>query len=70
MRMGRANGSGLMVVALAAALLAISSVSSGCIWLAIPGLAYTAYKYQSGGTQAATHTKQHARSQPTLDDVE
>jgi hypothetical protein len=70
MRMGRANGSRLTVVALAVALFAMSSVCSGCIWLAIPSLAYAAYKYQSGGTQAATHTKQHARSQPTLDDVE
>jgi hypothetical protein len=70
MRIGRANGSRLTVVALAAALFAMSSVCSGCIWLAIPGLAYSAYKYQSGGTHAATQTKQHARSQPTLDDVE
>ena len=70
MRIGRANGSRLTVVALAAALFAMSSVCSGCIWLAIPGLAYTAYKYQSGGTQAATHTKQHERARPTLDDIE
>ena len=68
--MRRLNGSRLMVMALAAAVFTMSSICSGCIWLAIPGLAYTAYKYQSGGTQAATHTKQHARSQPTLDDVE
>jgi hypothetical protein len=70
MRIGRTNGSPLTVVALAAALFAMSSVCSGCIWLAIPGLAYSAYKYKSGGTQTATHTKQHENSQPTLDDVE
>jgi hypothetical protein len=69
MWMGRTNGSRLTVVALAAALLTMSSVCSGCIWLAIPGLAYSAYSYKSGGTQA-THTKQHQSSQPTLDDVE
>jgi hypothetical protein len=60
----------LTVVALAAALFVMSSACGGCIWFAIPGLAYTAYEYQSGGTQAATQTKQHVRSQPTLDDVE
>ena len=70
MRMRRINGSRLTVVTLAAALFAMSSVCSGCIWLAIPGLAYSAYKYKSGGTQTATHTKQHENSQPTLDDVE
>ena len=70
MRMRRINDSRLTAVALAAALFAMSSVCSGCIWLAIPSLAYTAYKYKTGGTQAVTHTKQHESSQPTLDDVE
>jgi hypothetical protein len=70
MRMGRTNGSRLTVVALAVALFAMSSVCGGCIWLAVPSLAYTAYKHKSSDTQAVTHTKQHESSQPTLDDVE
>jgi hypothetical protein len=70
MRIGRTSGSRLTVVALAAALFAMSSVCSGCMWLAVPSLAYTAYKHKSGGSQAVTHTKHHESSQPTLDDVE
>ena len=42
----------------------------GVYWLAVPSLAYTAYKHKSGGSQAVTHTKHHESSQPTLDDVE
>ena len=54
----------------AVALFAMSAVCSGCLWIAVPSLAYQGYKYESGGRQT-DQTKQHEGS-PALapDDVE
>jgi hypothetical protein len=59
----------LTVVAAALALFAISAGCSGCLWIAIPSLAYQGYKYESGGKNG--QAKQHQSSQqPANDDVE
>jgi hypothetical protein len=65
------NRSGLTVVVVAAAaLVAMSAVCGGCLWIAIPSLAYQGYKYESGGHQDA-QAKQHQSSQPAAsDDIE
>jgi hypothetical protein len=68
-RRDRSSGdhSRLTVVVAALALFAISAGCSGCLWLAIPSLAYEGYKYKSGGPNA----KPHQSSQPSAnDDVE
>jgi len=58
-----------VVVAAALALFAISAGCSGCLWIAIPSLAYQGYKYESGGQNG--QAKQHQSSQPPAnDDVE
>lgn len=57
-----------MVVA-AAALFAMSTGCSGCLWIAIPSLAYQGYEHESGGQRG--QAKQHQSSQPSAnDDVE
>jgi len=59
----------LTVVVAAAALFAMSAGCSGCLWIAIPSLAYQGYKYESGGQNG--QAKQHQSSQPPAnDDVE
>ena len=58
-----------VVVVAAAALFAMSAGCSGCLWIAIPSLAYQGYKYESGGQSG--QAKQHQSSQPPAnDDVE
>jgi hypothetical protein len=47
-------------------LFAISAGCSGCLWIAIPSLAYEGYKYESGSQNS--QTKQHQSSQPPADD--
>jgi hypothetical protein len=58
--------------AMFAALFAMSAACSGCLWIAIPSLAYEGYKYESGGGHQASQAKQHQSSQPPAanDDVE
>jgi len=59
----------LTVVAAALALLAMSAGCIGCLWLAIPSLAYEGYKYKSSDQNG--HAKQHQSSQPPAnDDIE
>ena len=70
-RRDRSSGdhSRLTVVVAALALFAISAGCSGCLWLAIPGLAYEGYKYKSGGQNG--NAKPHQSSQPPAnDDIE
>lgn len=63
------NRSRLIVAAAAAALFAMSAGCGGCLWIAIPSLAYQGYKYESGGQSG--QAKQHQSSQPPAnDDVE
>lgn len=52
---------------MAAALFAMSAGCSGCLWIAIPSLAYQGYKYESGGGQNG-QTKQHQSAQPPAGD--
>jgi hypothetical protein len=58
--------------AMFAALFAMSAACSGCLWIAIPSLAYEGYKYESGGGHQASQAKQHQNPQPPAanDDVE
>jgi hypothetical protein len=70
-RRDRSSGdhSRLTVLMAALALFAISAGCSGCLWLAIPSLAYEGYKYKSGGQNG--NAKPHQSSQPPAnDDVE
>jgi hypothetical protein len=62
----------LTVMAVAVvALFAVSAACSGCLWIAIPSLAYEGYKYESGGGHNAQTKQQHQSSQtPANDDVE
>jgi hypothetical protein len=58
-----------VAVVAALALFAISAGCSGCLWIAIPSLAYQGYKYKSGDQNS--QAKQHQSSQrPANDDVE
>ncbi|MGH7914066.1 MAG: hypothetical protein ACREPW_05380 [Candidatus Binataceae bacterium] len=58
-----------VAVVAALAIFAMSAICSGCLWIAIPSLAYQGYKYESGGQNA--QAKQHQSSQaPVNDDVE
>ncbi len=53
----------------AAALLAMSAGCGGCLWIAVPSLAYQGYKYESGDQNG--QAKQRQSSQPPgSDDVE
>jgi hypothetical protein len=47
-------------------LFAISAACSGCLWIAIPSLAYQGYKYESGAQDS--QAKQHQSSQPPASD--
>jgi len=47
-----------------AVLFAMSAACSGCLWIAIPSLAYEGYKYESGGGHQESQAKQHQSSQP------
>jgi predicted SAM-dependent methyltransferase len=59
-----------MAVALAA-LLAMSAACGGCLFIAVPSLAYQGYKYESGGQQGTQAKQQHQNSQPPAnDDIE
>jgi len=49
------------------ALLAMSAACEGCLWLAVPSLAYQGYKYESGDHQES-QDRQHQHSQPPADD--
>ena len=64
------GGRSRLTVAVAAALLFAMSVGcGGCLWIAIPSLAYQGYKYESGGQSG--QAKPHQSSQPPAnDDVE
>jgi hypothetical protein len=58
-----------VVEAAALTLFAMNSSCSGCLWIAIPSLAYQGYKYESGDQNG--QAKQHQSSQPPAsDDVE
>lgn len=60
----------LTMAAACVAMLAISAACSGCLWIAIPSLAYEGYKYESGSRQDG-QAKQHQSPQPPAnDDVE
>jgi hypothetical protein len=49
-------------VAAAALLIAVAASCDGCLWLAIPSLAYQGYKYESGNQNG--QAKQHQNSAP------
>lgn len=49
-------------VAAAALLILLAAGCSGCLWLAIPSLAYQGYKYESGDQKG--QAKQHQNSAP------
>jgi hypothetical protein len=58
-----------VVVVAVLMLFAISTGCSGCLWIAIPSLAYQGYKYESGGQNS--QAKQHQSTQPPAnDDIE
>ncbi len=64
-------------LAAAVALLAMSAGCSGCLWLAVPSLAYQGYKYESGhhqSSQAKPPNSSPPPSQssppPSQDDIE
>jgi hypothetical protein len=56
----------------AAGLFAMSAACGGCLWIAIPSLAYQGYKYESGSDQGAKQAKQQHQSAPPAanDDIE
>jgi uncharacterized membrane protein YebE (DUF533 family) len=55
--------------AAAALLIAVVASCNGCLWLAIPSLAYQGYKYESGNQNG--QAKQHQNPQPpSADNVE
>jgi len=59
----------LTVTVAVAALFAMSAGCGGCLWIAIPSLAYQGYKYESGGQSG--QAKQHQSAPPPAsDDVE
>jgi len=53
-------------------LIAIGTACSGCLWLAVPSLAYQGYKYESGKNGQSNQTRQHqdTQSSSSADDVE
>jgi len=57
----------LAAVAVLVALLAMSAACEGCLWLAVPSLAYQGYKYESGDHQDS-QGRQHQSEQPPADD--
>jgi hypothetical protein len=57
----------LAVAAMLVALLAMSAACQGCLWLAIPSLAYQGYKYESGDHQDS-QDRQHQNAQPSAED--
>jgi hypothetical protein len=68
-RENRPDGFRLRLVIAAAALLVICAGCAGCLWIAIPSLAYQGYKYESGDQTG--QAKQHQNSQPPANhDVE
>lgn len=59
------------------ALLAMSAGCSGCLWLAVPSLAYEGYKYESGHHQSiqakprnSSQPPSHSSQPPSQDDIE
>jgi hypothetical protein len=56
----------LIMTVAAAALFAMTAGCSGCLWIAIPSLAYQGYKYESGSQSG--QAKQHQSSQPPAND--
>ena len=60
-------GSKLAAAAMLAVLLAMSAACEGCLWLAVPSLAYQGYKYESGDHQDSQY-RQRQNVQPPADD--
>jgi hypothetical protein len=56
-----------MAAAMLVALLAMSAACGGCLWLAVPSLAYQGYKYESGDHQDS-QVRQQQNAQPPADD--
>ena len=59
-------------VLVALALFAFCTACAGCLWLAVPSLAYQGYKYESGKGGQPNQARQHQETQPSSagDDVE
>lgn len=57
----------LAVAAMLVVMLAMSAACEGCLWLAIPSLAYQGYKYESGDRQDS-QDRQHQNAQPPAQD--
>lgn len=50
---------------------AMSAACGGCLWIAIPSLAYQGYKYESGTHQSTQAKQQHQSPPPPAnDDIE
>lgn len=60
------GGSKLAAAAILVALLTMSAACEGCLWLAVPSLAYQGYKYESGDHQDS-QARQHQNTQPPAD---
>jgi hypothetical protein len=70
-RGGSSGGPSKLTVAIAvAALCAISAGCGGCLWIAIPSLAYQGYKYESGDQSGQAKQHQSSQQTPANDDVE
>ncbi len=56
----------------ALAFLFLCAACGGCLWLAVPSLAYQGYKYESGKDGQSNQARQHqnTRPPPAGDDVE
>ena len=50
-----------------AMLIAMSAACGGCLWIAVPSLAYQGYKYESGDHQDS-QARQHQSAQPPASD--
>jgi hypothetical protein len=57
----------MATAAMLAVLIAMSAGCGGCLWIAIPSLAYQGYKYESGGHQES-QARPHQSAQPPADD--
>jgi hypothetical protein len=69
--MKRNAGSVIATAGAAAAIFAMVAGCTGCLWLAIPSLAYEGYKYESPASKQSKSVKPHQNSPPQgQDDIE
>jgi hypothetical protein len=55
--------SGARWLLMAAVAIGMATSCAGCIWLAIPSLAYQGYKYEHGGGSQTTSSQQNTSKQ-------